>query len=722
VLLATLLVAAGLAFTPMMPPRAVAAEPGALVSIRLDSLQPSLPERDSEVTITGTVTNTSKKRLLRPRAYFWRNQAPITDNEGFDQALDSPSNEPLGARYIPAFDDLFDDDDDPYLDPDASADFTLEVKVSDLDLSPTSGLYLMGVHVLQNESAPAIGRARVLVPVISKKPRNSLQMTTVVALNSRPSLVGRGLFADDHLAKEIAPGGRLDTLLRAADSDDVSYAVDPALVEEVQTMRSGYEVLEDGRHDGSGRAAAEQWLARFSRLSEDRDGYRLLYGSPDIAALTHAGQLDILGASVAAARTVTATQSLPLLVWPGGGVADAETVAAAERLKPAAVLLSDASTRSRAPLLRGPAVPGVVPAAIVNYTTAAFGGGGPGPEPSDTPVHVQQRLLSESWLQASTRPAGTTMGRVRVVSTAAQAESGDDDSLEASWIKRTTLTKLLKSSPSKWDNVLHYTETNRDKELSASQLASLDRLALSWRTWQDLMVDRTAAKAGVNTVLARAASVRLRGAGASFKSFLAPQQSELDQRLNAIQISASPQVLIPKSSVRFPITIRNTLLPSDDPANPTANQVRVQLRFISANAQRLTVQPIGLQTIEAGQNFPGSALVEARTNGTVRVTAQLYTASGLKVGQPRFIDVKATQAGTVGWLIAIAAGVVLLGTTALRIRQVTRARAAAAGTGEPPPPDATKSAPPQDVPHPDLVPQRAPTSGPGHGAAESIDV
>ena len=36
------------------------------------------------------------------------------------------------------------------------------------------------------------------------------------------------------------------------------------------------------------------------------------------------------------------------------------------------------------------------------------------------------------------------------------------------------------------------------------------------------------------------------------------------------------------------------------------------------------------------------------------------------------ILVDATQAGTTGWIIAIAAGVVLVGTTALRIRQVTK--------------------------------------------------
>ena len=44
-----------------------------------------------------------------------------------------------------------------------------------------------------------------------------------------------------------------------------------------------------------------------------------------------------------------------------------------------------------------------------------------------------------------------------------------------------------------------------------------------------------------------------------------------------------------------------------------------------------------------------------------------------------------TQNGTTGWAIAIAAGIVLVGSTSLRIRQVAKERAKAA-SGEPPEP------------------------------------
>ena len=97
----------------------------------------------------------------------------------------------------------------------------------------------------------------------------------------------------------------------------------------------------------------------------------------------------------------------------------------------------------------------------------------------------------------------------------------------------------------------------------------------------------------------------------------------------------------------------------------------------------------------------------AKANGTVPVRAQLQTLDGTPVGRPRTIDVRVTQNGTTGWAIAAAALVVFGGSTALRIRQVNRARTREAAVAEvtPDPPSALTSAPPPEAPptsRPDL--------------------
>ena len=125
----------------------------------------------------------------------------------------------------------------------------------------------------------------------------------------------------------------------------------------------------------------------------------------------------------------------------------------------------------------------------------------------------------------------------------------------------------------------------------------------------------------------------------------------------------------------FPITIRNTL--EADGPEPDADAVKVRLVFNSDNRQRLTIKPIKAPPIRAQDSFTANAEVTAKANGIVPVTAQLVTESGRPIGRPFDIEVQVTQNGTTGWVIAIAAGIVLVGTTALRIRHVARERARA---------------------------------------------
>lgn len=694
---ALLLTAVAVLLAPLLPgptdlPLAYADEPVASVSIALTSLSPALPRRDGSVTVAGTVTNITKERLVRLQAIFWRNQAPITDDDGMAAALASASNDPIGARKTTVLDDLY-TDANPYLDPGESARFRLTAKVADLELSPTDGVYLMGVHVLQNGVNLAVGRARTFVPVITAEPEHALAMTSVVVLSSRPAQVRDRVFADDHLAAEVAAGGRLSKLLAAADRAAVSFAVDPELVQELTAMKAGYEVLstDDRTVAGTGSAAAGRWLQKFGTVAGHRDGFRLLYGSPDIAALVHSGQRSALQAVVTSGRAVTATSELPLLVLPAGGAADKATLSAARGLDPKAVLLSDTTASGAGPLLAdGAGTP------IVSYTATTRSSGGPGPDPQDTVVQVRQRTLADTWLQASTGPEHLTQGRVRLITKPAQT-APDDAAASAPWLERGNLSALLNGSAARWDGKLRYSEHARSQELSAGQLAGLKRFTASSAAYADLLVDSTAARTAGTTAVARAASAAWRGQDSAQHRFLVAQQATLDDILQTkIVISSSPKVsTVARDGVVFPITIRNLLDAPGPGADPNTNAVRLQLRFESDNAARLTIKPITTtEPLRAQQSYTANAEVRARANGVVPVRAQLYTLSGKPVGKPFLIDVRVTQNGTTGWVIAVAAGLVLVGSTTWRIRRVAKERAAAADDEVPV--SALTSAPPTD--------------------------
>jgi hypothetical protein len=261
------------------------------------------------------------------------------------------------------------------------------------------------------------------------------------------------------------------------------------------------------------------------------------------------------------------------------------------------------------------------------------------------------------------------------------------------------LTELLDTVPKAWNQKFRYSAAARSAELTTGQLNSLNRLYQSYQTYADVLVDGATVRATGSAAVARAASSNWRRHDRARRALLMPQQAMLDEiLLNKIRVSSSAHVsTVAQEGVVFPITIQNDL-DAGDPVN-NANAVRLELVFNSANSQRLSIETIEDLQVPAQDNVTVNAEVTAKANGTVPVRAQLMTESGRAVGRPFTIDVQVTQNGTTGWAIALAAGLVLAGSTALRIRQVSRERNKSAPTGEesvltsPPPTHGAGSAP-----------------------------
>jgi hypothetical protein len=655
-------------------------EPESWARISIDAISPALPDRakpNQKITISGRITNTSDIELSNLQIAYWRSLDPIETAEGMNRALTSAANEPLGARAqggslyvnVPS-------ENDRTLEPDESTTFTISATLAQLELPDIDGVYLVGVH-LRGRTDPVgpditVGRGRAFLPVVSTAPKEKVRQTSIVVLTSRPSLLRTGVFLDDHLVDELSGQGRLTRLLQAARAEGTSFAVDPALVQEVQTMVGGYRVLRaDGSTtEGTGAAAAQSWLSRLSELIRVGDGYRLPYGNPDVAALVHNDLNGLLTAAVTTGAQVSVTANLPLLILPGNGTADEETVQAAASLDPKAILLSDATLRTAtdSPVLAGPDG-----ATLVRYTAGASGGG-PGPSPRNTPAKVQQRMLSDTWIAARSAPEGSPAGRVRLVTEPSQT-AGSDNELDAPWFEAATLSQLLTAKPVSWSGEYRYTDNAAAAELSGAELAATQRLTGQFATYADLLVEPASAQQEASIALPRSASLAWRDDAAGARRYTSTVGDYLDDILTErVEISVTSKVTTTGRSGTFPITVVNKLPATTD---PDLNTIKVRIIFSSAANQRLSVASLELDPIPAGQSATGVAQVEAETNGTVQVRARLETERGDAVGRAQPIQVTATQAGTTGWLIAIAAGVVLVGTTALRIRQVSRERAAA---------------------------------------------
>jgi hypothetical protein len=213
-------------------------------------------------------------------------------------------------------------------------------------------------------------------------------------------------------------------------------------------------------------------------------------------------------------------------------------------------------------------------------------GGGPGPDPRDTAIHLRQRMLAETWIEASAARDDLAHGRVRLISTAAQAAAqaaGNDQEVKAPWLKQRTLSDLLKSKPA--DGRRNIATVRRPRRPAhQGQLSSLRKFAWSNETYADLLVDSTQARADGSAAVARAASAKWRKHDKARRAFLGPQQAALDDiLLNKIQIRSSARVqTVALQGVEFPITIKNTLEPVG--SDPDAGSVKVKLVFNSENA------------------------------------------------------------------------------------------------------------------------------------------
>src|SRR5699024_10899110 len=247
VVLTTLLLAAatvlGGTVTGQPAPAHAADDP--LVRVDLTELRPTVARPGDTITLAGTVTNTGSRPLHHVQVLMWRDQAPLTTEEQLDWVLQASPGDPPGpaminpGHFVALTRSSASPDLPVTLPPGESLPFTVTGTVDQLSVPQLDAAYLVGAIVKGNDSASGwpvtIGRTRTLLPVLGPADRQrgsapSTELTSVVLLQSAPSRIGPSEFADDHLAEELAPGGRLHTLLASAVRDDVSWAVDPDLV------------------------------------------------------------------------------------------------------------------------------------------------------------------------------------------------------------------------------------------------------------------------------------------------------------------------------------------------------------------------------------------------------------------------------------------------------------------------------------------------------------
>jgi len=642
-LLASLLAAlltggAGLVATAPAP---AYAEDTVQLSLSLDSVTISGTKPKDKVVLKLTLRNTGTVTAYGVLAYLWRSHDPIRDRATLASVAGGAS--PWGERLRRPGSWLLVAGSTTAFEPGAMRAITLSASLADLGFTARTAAYAVGADVVanadQSSKADLAAQVRTFVPMPGKA---KVPVTSIVLLSAPPTKLFDNLFADEDLTAELT--GRLNTLLQAAGSGH-SWLIDPALLDEVRDQADGYQVVAGtGTKPGAGQQVAADWLARFQLLDRSRGG-RVLFGSPDTAGAEDAGA-EIVQWSTDASANVDGISDLPLIAIPTGGVATtsqldflggagAQAILAANTVSGAPVQNGGSSTRI---LATSPTVPSLVPA--------------------DPTAAVEQQQLALAELAV----AGTR-GQARLLTTA--ADLTQDTATRPSWTTSRDLDDVLDAEPSTKANL----STSKPALLAPSQFTAIDRLKDDFAFYSQL-VPGSAFVGEPDEALVRAASSAWITDPRGGRAYVDALRKLIgrDTINDGVRLDASGRFVMSARSNQFPITVTNEL----------SEAVTVRVEVTTTNPQRLSVPTTDPITIAPGQSETVNIRPEASGNGLISGTAHAVTIGGKKVGRDIQVTFEVTELGFVAWIIVGVSAVVLVATTALRIRQVRRRDAAAA--------------------------------------------
>ncbi len=664
--------------TLVTPSSAQAAPAADAVQVRITSFTPTALKPGDKVTIHGVATNTGSTTLTNVQAIACLDdeRGPITSSDDLS-AIPPTGDDCKGLIESTAFQDFAD-----VLQPGSSRPFSLTVGWDQWGIDETNGVYVVGVRI--NADGPtgervSPGIVRTLMPVmVPKTTLRQVRTAMVITLRHRPTQLNGTYFADESLVSAMAPGGRLHRLVRSGAGQQVTWLIDPSLLDEARQLATGYRT--DGR-DGvplQKSQTAEAWLAMLDKAVEVPNGRAhvvfLPYGDPDVRRLVDGG----LGHIVSRARELSTSGTAgpggkPVQpgMWLENGSATGDTLAAAADPQAAApdglTLLSswswdpeDRPDLNTSPLVRIDTATGPLRAVVADQGLTS---GGPDPVANNGPIQLRQRFAAETALLAldttSTAPITVAAVPSRGFDVQGSATGVLMEGLTLPWVTPIGLdqvtgepTATVPVPPTKPAGTV----------LNAAQLESVRKLDQDINTYNALVTNTAAAKARLDKSLVRSASLSWRGYPAESDRFRAYQRYVRESEFRKVHLvtddgGGDTVVTLSSSKGQFPLTVANEL----------TRPVRVGLQIESLNRDDLSVEPIEPVVIRGGNRQTFNIRASAEQNGLIRARAHIVTVNGERLGAPLELDIRAAQYGTVGWVLVGAAVALLFGTSAIRI-------------------------------------------------------
>ena len=323
------ILAGGLASAP--PAQASPAERASSgrLSVTIDAMSPSYARPGATVTVSGTVTNGTRRTQTGLDVRLYTSASHFTARDG----LDAYMSRGVVSDLIPAGDPFF---ISRSVAPGATASWTASFRAS------TQGISSFGVYAvtaqLQDLSGSVISSDQTLLPFWPGSRQAALARPLAISwlwplIDQPHQKVCTATLTSNGLAGSLSQGGRLSALLDAAASHpgaDPTWVIDPALLSDVSTMTRPYLVggqptCTGASHQPASTAAAN-WLARLRKATAGQQTVLTPYANVDMTALVHQGLTRDLATAYRTGEAV-ASSVLPGnfrqdIAWPPGRIAD----------------------------------------------------------------------------------------------------------------------------------------------------------------------------------------------------------------------------------------------------------------------------------------------------------------------------------------------------------------------------------------------------------------
>lgn len=615
--------------TPALSP--VEASP---VTVRLTSIAPQVLRAGEDLHISATVTNTTDDVLENPEVVVWFNRFRMFSRDEVAEWAARDLQDPAGQRSVS------EPLDEP-LGPRATRTVSIIVPAESVRLTDLPGLWgPRGLALEFRADRERLGMARtyvlwsttddepprvpvaVVVPFVGPPtapvPRTAPESPEEPSPDPTPTdgtasaasaAVTAAATADEDLDDLTDEGGRLRRMLAAANVDEsVTLVVDPSLLAAAD----------------SGSATAQRFAERLRTAIGDHETYALPWADPDVAAVQHADQGELLTVAVERTRSTEDLADANTLLWSADpGTPDAQTLAGVQVTRAAAMVTGPQQAQASSDALQTVAtssgdVTTIAPDALL--TSLVTGGAGA----QSTPASIAQRALADLAVVAhgAVPPAGVVIAGDRETAPGREALAAVVEALKsAPWTEAAPLSRVL-AGDSTVPAQRAPLPTDGKNELGAQSVTALADAREDARSFAEVLDDPEAYLAGIDDEVLAPLAVAWRAEPKTRAELVRQTVQHVRERAEGLSIVETSDLNVIATTSDLRLTVRNDL----------TVPARAQL-VVDPRKACLTVGDFETPVLDPGDTSITVPL-EAHANCDVLVEVALVGPSGQDVAEP----------------------------------------------------------------------------------------